>query len=268
MPKSACLRLYELRAIYTLAGECRDLGDDPATWRSHFVSRIGRLAGAAYAASLETSLRAGLLAPVGFSEWGEIDWEILQQVQVNYGTDLRFSPLVNNYLARRESADGAALCLTDLVSEREFHRSPYYRTVHDPLRLEHNLVSFLLLPGAPEEFSAITMVRTAPSRDDFTARQKSLVREANATITPLIGGPLARFNDPTPSELPPRARDVLRCLLEGDGDKQIAARLGISRFTVNVHTKVIFRHFGVRGRAELLARWVRRGWGSRAAWAE
>ncbi len=55
-------------------------------------------------------------------------------------------------------------------------------------------------------------------------------------------------------------RQVLACLLEGDGDKQIAARLRLSLHTVNEYTKVIFRHFGVRSRPELLTRWVRRKW--------
>jgi DNA-binding CsgD family transcriptional regulator len=53
-------------------------------------------------------------------------------------------------------------------------------------------------------------------------------------------------------------RQVLRALLEGDGDKQIARRLGLTRYTVNQYVKSLFRHFGVQSRAELLARWVRR----------
>ena len=56
--------------------------------------------------------------------------------------------------------------------------------------------------------------------------------------------------------------------LEGDTDKQAAARLGLTRHTVNQYAKLLFRHFGVRSRAELLARWVRRGWGGRFAWAD
>jgi DNA-binding NarL/FixJ family response regulator len=103
---------------------------------------------------------------------------------------------------------------------------------------------------------------------DFSVRQKAVVREAMAHVAPLIGGPLARFYEPVPSELPPRLRQVLRCLLEGDTDKQVAARLGLTRHTVNQYTKVVFRHFRVRSRPELLARWVRRGWGSRFAWAD
>jgi DNA-binding CsgD family transcriptional regulator len=61
---------------------------------------------------------------------------------------------------------------------------------------------------------------------------------------------------------------VLRCVLDGDGDKQVAARLRISVYTVNQYVKLIFRHFGVRSRAELMARWVRRGWANGFTWAE
>jgi DNA-binding NarL/FixJ family response regulator len=89
-----------------------------------------------------------------------------------------------------------------------------------------------------------------------------------AMVAPLLGGSLARFSEPSPTALPPRVRQVLKCLLEGDGDKQAAVRLHLSRYTVNEYTKQIYRHFGVQGRAELLARWVRRGWGARCAWAD
>jgi DNA-binding NarL/FixJ family response regulator len=72
---------------------------------------------------------------------------------------------------------------------------------------------------------------------------------------------LGSLGERSPADLPPRARQVLRCLLEGDGDKQIAARLAISPLTVNVYTKAIYKHFGVSSRTELLARWIRRRWG-------
>jgi DNA-binding NarL/FixJ family response regulator len=91
-----------------------------------------------------------------------------------------------------------------------------------------------------------------------------LVRETHAALAPLIGGVLARFDDPSPRDLTPRLRQVLDCLLEGDGDKQIAARLQLSVHTVNEYTKKIYGHFGVRGRTELLARWICRGWGAQS----
>nr|WP_253816396.1 helix-turn-helix transcriptional regulator [Myxococcus xanthus] len=58
----------------------------------------------------------------------------------------------------------------------------------------------------------------------------------------------------TPSGwLAPRERQTLELLLQGLGDKQIAARLGISRFTVNQYTKTLYRRFGVQSRAALIA---------------
>jgi DNA-binding NarL/FixJ family response regulator len=126
---------------------------------------------------------------------------------------------------------------------------------------------FRSLAHDPNDHFGMTPGR-AIGRPDFTGREKALVREAMSAAANLIGGPLARFVDPSPAALPPRVRQVLRCLLEGDGDKQVASRLEMSRMTVNSYTKTLYRHFGVRSRAELLARWVRRGWGGRFAWAD
>lgn len=95
------------------------------------------------------------------------------------------------------------------------------------------------------------------------ARDRLLVEEAQRLVTPLIGGPLARFTDPNPRDLAPRVRQVLACLLEGDSDKQIGVRLGLSIYTVNQYTKTIYLHFSVNSRAELLARWIRRGFPTR-----
>jgi DNA-binding CsgD family transcriptional regulator len=56
--------------------------------------------------------------------------------------------------------------------------------------------------------------------------------------------------------LPPRQSQTLDLLLAGLGDKEIADRLGISPHTVNHYTKAIYRRFGVRSRATLIARHV------------
>ena len=54
-----------------------------------------------------------------------------------------------------------------------------------------------------------------------------------------------------------RLRQVLDCLLEGDSEKQVAARLGVTPPTVNQYVKAVYRHFRVNSRAELMARWIR-----------
>jgi pSer/pThr/pTyr-binding forkhead associated (FHA) protein len=47
---------------------------------------------------------------------------------------------------------------------------------------------------------------------------------------------------------------VLRCVLGGFAEKEVAARLALSEHTVHSHMKAIFRLFGVHSRSELQAR--------------
>ncbi len=56
--------------------------------------------------------------------------------------------------------------------------------------------------------------------------------------------------------LPPRQSQTLGRLLAGDSEKQIAARLKISRHTVHVYVKSLYRRYGVSSRGELTARFI------------
>ena len=56
-----------------------------------------------------------------------------------------------------------------------------------------------------------------------------------------------------------REREILALLADGLGNKQIAARLGISTNTVKTHLELLFDKIGVSSRAEAVATGVRRG---------
>ena len=56
-----------------------------------------------------------------------------------------------------------------------------------------------------------------------------------------------------------REREILELLSEGLGNKQIAARLGISTNTVKTHLELLFEKLGVSSRAEAVARGVKQG---------
>lgn len=271
MSKSARLRTVDARALFQLAGECRDLGDDPATWRAHLFRRLCRLTGADLGVGGETARQGGGVFPTGTVGWGwenGFDPSVLARELPGPFANLLASPHMGAYFARAALDDGPGLTRQDLVPDPDWVGSPYFRRIHEPIGVDHVLLSFRHLRGTAGECSGLTFARRAGNPRDFSARDRALVREAHAVVVPLVGGALARFVEPSPAALSPRARQVLRCLLEGDSDKQAAARLGISPLTVNVYTKAIYRHFGVGGRAELLARWVRRGWGARCAWAD
>jgi DNA-binding NarL/FixJ family response regulator len=57
--------------------------------------------------------------------------------------------------------------------------------------------------------------------------------------------------------LSPRMRQTLDRLLAGDSEKQIANHMGLSRHTVHVYVKAIYKGFGVSSRGELLSKFVR-----------
>jgi DNA-binding NarL/FixJ family response regulator len=59
---------------------------------------------------------------------------------------------------------------------------------------------------------------------------------------------MARWQQPVRSSLTDRELDVLRCVARGDGNKQIAASLGIAEPTVKAHLVHIFEKLGVENR--------------------
>ena len=65
------------------------------------------------------------------------------------------------------------------------------------------------------------------------------------------------YPDERAKELSPRLRETLDCLLSGSSEKGIAQELRISPHTVHGYVKLIYRHFQVKSRAQLLAQWVR-----------
>jgi DNA-binding NarL/FixJ family response regulator len=70
------------------------------------------------------------------------------------------------------------------------------------------------------------------------------------------------FSTDTPAEkdvdrLAPRLRPIFRYLLQGDAEKEVAAKLKLSIHTVHRYTQAIYREFDVHSRGELLARYAR-----------
>jgi hypothetical protein len=85
------------------------------------------------------------------------------------------------------------------------------------------------------------------------------VRLAHAEVGHLIGPVLVRSSELLPpSRLPPHVREVLTCLLEGDSEKQVAGRMGLSIATVHQYVTALYLPYCVSSRAELLVRVLRR----------
>jgi DNA-binding CsgD family transcriptional regulator len=266
------LRISDYRTIQHLIGECRELGDDVATWREHLVEQLVGLTGGEIGFSGELAdFRSGRMQFVGANDWG---WASESERSHYFATlaavneDVSLMATTISYRQRMIEEDGICLSRSELFNEREWKSSTEYNAIFRPIAIENTLWCIRSLPGARGDESIGVCLTRPRGRPDFGARDRMIVQETQAALAPLLGGPLARFAEPSPRDLAPRARQVLRCLLEGDSDKQIARRLRLSTYTVNQYTKTIYQHFRVHGRNELMARWIRRGWGGSFSWAE
>jgi DNA-binding NarL/FixJ family response regulator len=132
-----------------------------------------------------------------------------------------------------------------------------YNDYHRVIRIDHCVVSPLELT-AGGWFSCIIPHRATGERE-FAPRHRRLLHLFHEELGRPIGPVLVSAGDPhSPTRLPARVQETLDCLLDGDSEKQAAARMGLSRETVHQYVKALYRHYRVASRAELLARVLRR----------
>lgn len=85
-----------------------------------------------------------------------------------------------------------------------------------------------------------------------------------ATVQAVAAGlvvidPHDRAQEPAGEPLTPRELDVLRCMADGDANRAIALRLGISENTVKFHVAAILAKLSAQSRADAVMRAVQRG---------
>lgn len=118
--------------------------------------------------------------------------------------------------------------------------------------------------AAPDAWSsgARGLLSREADADHLTAAL-SAVASGLSVFDPVFATTLlpARTPSPTPltEELTPRELQVLRLLAEGDSNKEIARRLGISDHTVKFHVNAILGKLNVQSRTEAVVRATRLG---------
>ncbi|HEX5075518.1 MAG TPA: response regulator transcription factor [Gemmatimonadaceae bacterium] len=116
--------------------------------------------------------------------------------------------------------------------------------------------------AAVEAGAAGYLLKGAPRADVFSAVR--VVAAGGSLLAPLAASAVLRrvrgeaTPDPGPS-LTPRERAVLELVAQGLGNKQIAARLGISERTVKFHVSSVFAKLGVGNRTEAVTRAAQAG---------
>jgi DNA-binding NarL/FixJ family response regulator len=103
-----------------------------------------------------------------------------------------------------------------------------------------------------EETPAADVIRHARASGVVLKRWDA--RQVAAAVRAVCADAVAARDDGAEARVSPREREVLRVLVTGATNAEIAGRLGLSPHTVKQHTRSIYRKLGVRNRAAAACR--------------
>lgn len=114
------------------------------------------------------------------------------------------------------------------------------------------------IPRLGDVGALVRATKSSQAADSAAATSALRKQRLVAMFCKMLGEQVLEGKSPpaTSEPLSPRQRQTLELLLEGHAEKQIAARLAISKHTVHVYVKSLYKRFDVCSRAELLAKWV------------
>src|SRR5262245_9042828 len=176
MPSSKRLRTDDVRAIFQILGECRDLGDDPVVWRKHLFGRLGSLVGAGLGLGGELAgCRSGQLIELGSAEWGwenGFNREAWLKALANLRDDPSYSTMINHYLPHLQATDGVSLTRVDCLPDQVWYPCAEYQGIYRLGGFDHTVWCFHSLAGqARDEFNTILFFRPEGDRN-FSARDR------------------------------------------------------------------------------------------------
>ncbi|MEX2170216.1 MAG: helix-turn-helix transcriptional regulator [Pirellulales bacterium] len=260
MAQSERLRLSEVRAVFRLIGECRELGIDSNLWRRHMLTELLRLTGGQVAMGGPTGMHDNFASaqplPVLDVGWdGPRERGIFRQYMRDW---MHLSdPAITRFGSQLATLPAGVKSLTrsrrQLADDRAWYASAAFCEYLRPSGVDDGLMSVVLV--ADGQAHAIALFRP-PGERRFTARDRRLLHLFHTELAQHLATDLAPPGCDPVSRLSPRLREVLAGLLEGDSEQQVALRLGLTRDTTHQYVKAVYRHLAVNSRAELMARFV------------
>lgn len=141
----------------------------------------------------------------------------------------------------------------EAVADADWFGSEHYKRIRKPLGLGPTM--YVKIVAQSIERQTIVMLIREHGQPAFTER--------DAYLTDLCLSEMAwpftaemTYVDPKVEQLQPRLRKVMKHLLEGDSEKQVAYKLKLSPHTVHEYVKNLYAELGVNSRGELLAQFV------------
>ena len=243
----------QVRRVGELVGQVKELGGDARAWRTHAVRGLIGLTGGQLGLTLDTvgAVPGGVPVPV---DPVDVGWfaDGDRQVYLNYyQREVVDDPGSTVLLALHGHVRFVTATREQLIPDAAWYGSAAVSELRRSTRVDDFVsTSVALRPGVLHGF----VVYRPWGERRFGGRERRLVRLFHLWLYPLYRQSPAR-----PAEvvaLTPRLRQTLDLLLDGHGVKAVAARLGLSRHTVNDYSKALHHRLGVSTRGELLRRYL------------
>lgn len=263
---SSDILLADISAVIRLVREVCDRWDDPRAWREHLLEgacrlldgsvgmmiaeydghqeRFGRLAATAVV-GVPAPLRT--LVQPALSEMAARDYQDVSQ---------NLLPGIANLYGDMLQQGWVTALRSQMTDEATYYASPHYLNFRQRIDCDDFVLSIRVV-DVPRRPEGITIDRPhgAPR---FGPREVALLKLLHDEIAPLIGVRLATEEHLCRGGLSRRLRETLSLLLDGRSEKEVAKTLGLSARTVHDYVTMLYQHFEVSSRAELLAYFIRR----------
>lgn len=252
MSRSQQLSLADIQAAYRLVVEVRERCADPVGWKSFLLAGICHLTGGRSGFACEAPIR---LDPnnVGMRNVVEFGWDSPRQRQVctDFIQDQRVAadPSIPALIAC--TGQSVSLLRDQMVDNAAWYGSDHVNVMRRAADSDAFVMSQQMLPELGiKQF----MLISRPWREKpFEQRQRRIVRLIHEELGRLWSHDLQKQRDNPINALPPRLRQALELLRRGDSEKQVAAKLSISRHGAHHLIRRLHRELGVATRGELLA---------------
>jgi DNA-binding CsgD family transcriptional regulator len=260
MGQSKRLRLSEVRGVFRLIGECRELGVDSALWRAHMFAELLRLTGGKVAMGGPTGMHDKFAGSQPLPAL-DLGWDGPREQRIfhQYMLDRMHleDPAISRFGAQLATLPPRVKSLTksrrQLCDDKAWYTSAPFGDYLRPSGVDDGMISLVILDDGRAH--GIALFRP-PGERRFCARDCRLLHLFHTELAPHLMSELAPPGQDPVSRLSPRQREVLACLLEGDSEQQVALRLGLTRDTAHQYVKGVFRKLNVSTRAELMARFI------------
>jgi DNA-binding CsgD family transcriptional regulator len=256
----------DVSRVIRLVREVCDRWDDPPAWRRHLLEGACRLLEgnvgmmvADRSPSLAAFGRPYVISAVGVPAalLSSVSQAVSQFDNRGYEECARDVMPGMAALHKQLSRQGWVTASRDQVtSAGDFHSAQSYARFREQIGCDDYVMSIRIV-DVPRRPEAINIDRP-PRAPRFGPRDVELLRLLHDEIAPLIGVRLATEEQLCRDGLSKRLNETLTLLLEGRSEKEVASALKLSARTVHDYVTMLYEHFHVSSRAELLAYFIRR----------